>query len=189
MRPQFDSWVAKVCWKRDRLLTPVFVGFPGGSSGRESAWNAGLIPGSGRFPGEEKGYPLQYSSLENSMDCIVHGVTKNWTWLSDFMEKGMATHSSFRAWRIPWTEQPGGVPSIESQRVGHYWKINTKSVVKDEGGVSVWAGLQPFILPWPDWNRAGKHFLFLLGHVSWLAHVSFPTRDWIQAFSSESAES
>ena len=42
------------------------------------------IPGLGRSPGEGKGYPLQYSGLENSMDCIVHGVTKSWTWLSDF---------------------------------------------------------------------------------------------------------
>ena len=37
----------------------------------------GLIPGLGRFPGEGKGYPRQYSDLENSMDCIVHGVTKS----------------------------------------------------------------------------------------------------------------
>ena len=44
----------------------------------------GLIPGSGRSPGEGKGYPLQYSSLENSTDCIVHGIAKSWTQLSDF---------------------------------------------------------------------------------------------------------
>ena len=43
----------------------------------------GLIPGLGRFPGEEKGYPLQYSGLENSMDCIVHGVAKSQTQLSN----------------------------------------------------------------------------------------------------------
>ena len=53
----------------------------------ESACNVrdlGSIPGLGRSPGEGKGYPLQYSDLENSMDCTVHGVTKSWTWLSDF---------------------------------------------------------------------------------------------------------
>ena len=44
----------------------------------------GLIPGLGRSPGEGKGYPLQYSGLENSMDCIVHGVAKSCTCLSDF---------------------------------------------------------------------------------------------------------
>jgi len=44
----------------------------------------GEIPGLGRSPEEGKGYPLQYSGLENSMDCIVHGVAKSWTRLSDF---------------------------------------------------------------------------------------------------------
>ena len=43
-----------------------------------------MIPGLGRSPGEGKGCPLQYSGLENSMDCIVHGVAKSWTRLSDF---------------------------------------------------------------------------------------------------------
>ena len=64
-----------------------FLGFFGGSAGKESACNVGdlgLIPGLGRSPGEGNGYPLQYSGLENSMDCIVHGVTKSRTRLSDF---------------------------------------------------------------------------------------------------------
>ena len=58
-----------------------------GSAGKESACNSGdwgLIPGLGRSPGEGKGYPLQYSGLEDSMDCIVHGVAKSWTRLSNF---------------------------------------------------------------------------------------------------------
>ena len=62
-------------------------GFPGSSAGKESTCNMrdlGLIPGLGRSPGEVKGYPFQYSGLENSMDCIVHGVTKSRTGLSDF---------------------------------------------------------------------------------------------------------
>ena len=57
-------------------------GFLGGSDGKVSVYNEGdwgSTPGLGRSPGEEKGYPLQCSSLENSMDCIVHGVTKIWT--------------------------------------------------------------------------------------------------------------
>ena len=45
--------------------------------------DVGSIPGSRRSPGEGKGYPLQYNGLENSMDCIVHGVAKSWTHLSD----------------------------------------------------------------------------------------------------------
>ena len=58
-----------------------------GSAGKESACNAGdlgSIPGLGRSPGEGKGYPLQYSGLENSMDGIVHGVAKSQTRLSNF---------------------------------------------------------------------------------------------------------
>ena len=84
---QFNSWVRKIHWRRDRLPTSVFLGFPCGSAGKESACNAGdlgSIPGLGRSPEEGKGYPLQYSGLENSMDCIVHGVAKSWTHLSDF---------------------------------------------------------------------------------------------------------
>ena len=58
------------------------MGFPSGSDSKESACNAGdlgSIPGLGRLPGEGKGYPLQCSGLENSMDCIVHGVAKSQT--------------------------------------------------------------------------------------------------------------
>ena len=141
------------------------MGFPGGSEGKTSAYNAGhlgSIPGSGRSPGELNGYPLQYSCLENSMDrgdwwATVHGITKNRTRLSDFhpftpsliynwafpvaqrlkrlpamqetwirplgredpLEKEMSTHSSILAWKIPWTEELGGLQSMGSQRVRH----------------------------------------------------------------------
>ena len=75
----------------------------------ESACNAGdlgSIPGLGRSLGEGKGYPLQYSGLENSKDCIVHA------------EKAMAPHSSTLAWKIPWTEEPGRLQSMGLLRVG-----------------------------------------------------------------------
>ena len=61
--------------------------FPGGSAGKESACNAGdlsLIPGLGSSHGEGNSYPLQYSGLGNSMDCIIHGVAKSETRLSNF---------------------------------------------------------------------------------------------------------
>ena len=60
----------------------VLKGFPCGSAGKEPACNVGdlgLIPPLGRSPGEGIGYPLQYSGLENSMDYIVHGVSKSRT--------------------------------------------------------------------------------------------------------------
>ena len=63
------------------------LGFPDSLVGKKSACNAGdlgSMPGLGRSPGEGKGYPLQCSGLENSMDCIVHGVAKSRTPLSDF---------------------------------------------------------------------------------------------------------
>ena len=81
---------------------------------------------------EGNGTPLQYSCLENPMDgrawkAAVHGVAEGRTRLSDFtftfhfhaLEKEMATHSSVLAWRIPGTEEPGGLPSMGSHRVGH----------------------------------------------------------------------
>ena len=70
-RPWFNSWVGKIPWRRARLPTPVFLDFPCGSAGKESACNGGdmgVIPGLGRSPGEGNGYPLQYSGLENAMD-------------------------------------------------------------------------------------------------------------------------
>ena len=80
--------------------------------------------------GEGDGNPLQYSRLENTMDrgawwAAVHGVARSQTQLSDFtftfhfhaLEKAMATHSSILAWGIPGTGEPGGLPSLGSQRV------------------------------------------------------------------------
>ena len=83
---------------------------------------------------EGNGNPLQYSCLANPMDrgawwAVVHGVTRSRTWLSDFsftfhfhaLEKEMATHSNVLSWRIPGTGVPGGLPSMGSHRVWHYW--------------------------------------------------------------------
>ena len=70
------------------------LNFPCGSGGKESACNTvnlGSAPGLGRSPGERKGYPLQYSGLKNSMNCMVHGVAKSWIRLRDFHS---LTHSA-----------------------------------------------------------------------------------------------
>ena len=74
-------------WKWNNYMVACsLLGFPHSSSGKESACSTGdlgSIPGLGRSPGEGKGYPLQYSGLENSRDHTVHGVTKSRTRLSD----------------------------------------------------------------------------------------------------------
>ena len=75
--------------EREREREIIYMGFPGGSSGKESADNAGhpdSIPGLGRFPGEGNGNPLHYSCLENSINrgawATVHGIAKSWIQLS-----------------------------------------------------------------------------------------------------------
>ena len=70
----FDSWVGKIPWRRDRLPIPVFLGFPCGSAGKESACNAGdlaLMPGSGRFPWIEE--RLQELPGRNKFKCKKRG--------------------------------------------------------------------------------------------------------------------
>ena len=86
-----------------------FVGFHGGSAGKESACNAGnpgLIPGLGRFPGEGIGYPLQYSWASLVAQMVKNLLTMQETWvqslgLEDPLEEVMASHSSILAWRLP----------------------------------------------------------------------------------------
>ena len=72
--------VAESCVTLCDPMDYIMKAFLCGSAGKESTCNVedlGSIPGLGRFPGEGKGYRLQYSGLENSMDCIVHGVTES----------------------------------------------------------------------------------------------------------------
>ena len=111
-----------------RLPIPVFLGFPCGSAGKESACNVGdlgLIPGLGRSPGEGKGYPLQYSALENFVDCIVDRAAESWTQLSDFhfslscIGEGNGNPLQCSCLENPGDGEPGGLPSMVSHRVRH----------------------------------------------------------------------
>ena len=68
---QFESWVRKIPWRRDRVPTSVFLDLPGDSEGKESACNAGdlsSIPGLGRLPGGGHGNLIQDYCLENPME-------------------------------------------------------------------------------------------------------------------------
>ena len=106
---------------------PIYQGFSDSSVDKESAFNAGdpgSVPGSGRSFGEGIGYPLQ-SSWVSLVAQLVENPPAVWeTWVrflgwEDLLEKGMATHSSILAWRIPRPEEAGGLQSTGPQRVGH----------------------------------------------------------------------
>ena len=99
------------------------MGFPGSSDGKESACNAGepgLIPGLGRSARERIAYPFQYPWASLVAQLVKNPPAMLETWVrslgwEDSLEKGMATHSSVLAWKIPWTENT----SMRLQRVGH----------------------------------------------------------------------
>ena len=101
------------------------LGFPGGTAGKESTCHAGdpsLTPGSGRSPGEGIADPLQCSraSLVAPMVKNLSPMQESWVrslGCEDPLEEGKATHSSILAWRIPWTEESGGLQSMGSQRI------------------------------------------------------------------------
>ena len=106
---------------------------PGGSEVKASACNMGdlgLIPGSGRSPGEGKGillhiymgFPSGTSGNGTICQCRTHKRSRLWVQSmgqENPLEEGMATPSSILAWRIPWTEEPGELQSMGSQRDGH----------------------------------------------------------------------
>ena len=123
-------------------------------------------------PGEGNGTPLQYCCLENPMDggawkAAVHGVAKSRTQLSNFtstfhfhaLEKEMATHSSVLAWRIPWTEKPGGLPSVGSHRVGHNWSDIAAAAAADLVASQVRNQSQP-------WEPGTRHETFWRSEAS-----------------------
>ena len=86
-RKRYTCAQSSFCWGEYGIYLLGASGVPHSSVGKEFACSAGdpsSIPGSGRSSGEGIGYPLQYSGLENSMDCIVRGVATSWTWLTNF---------------------------------------------------------------------------------------------------------
>ena len=126
------GWFDLLAVQAEQLTTSsaISLGFPCGSPGRESTCNAGdlsSIPGLGRSPGE--GYPQQYSGLENSMDCIVYGVTKSRTRLNGFHSlQYLHPHSS--AYHLPsldiWNSRiPVGNVQILTTPFGPLWKSSS----------------------------------------------------------------
>ena len=125
-------------------------GFPDSLAGKESTWNGGdlcSIPGLGRSPGEAKGYPLQYSGLENSMECIVHGVKTSRTQLSNF-------HFQFKIQRTAF-------------QTSHFCSLLTPSSLIAPQMLPWMSFWSDFLVPYPDlllasvyqgWSgRKGRH--------------------------------
>ena len=99
----WETWVQSLGWKdpleKGKATQSSILGFLCGSAGKESVFKAGdvdSIPGLGRSPGEGKSYLLQYSGLENPMDCIVQGGTNSWARLRDF--HSCVTGGFFTVW-------------------------------------------------------------------------------------------
>ena len=96
--------------------------FPGGSDGKKFSCNGGdlgSIPGSGRFPEEGIGNPLQYFWASLVAQTVKNPPAIGGTWIpslgwEDPLEKGKATHSSILAWRIPWTGEPGRLHTVHA---------------------------------------------------------------------------
>ena len=111
-------------------LLPIKSGFLGGSTGKEPACNAGdpgSIPGLRSFPGERDrlptpvflGFPGDSDGKESTCNAGYLGLIPGLGRWEDPLEEGMATHFTIPAWKIPWTEEPGGLQSMGSQTVGH----------------------------------------------------------------------
>ena len=181
------------------------MGYPGGSSGKESACNDGdwrSIPGLGRSPGEENDYLLQYSCLKNPMVrgvwwAAVHGVIKSQTWLSNKAHTHTAAAKSLQSCPTlcdPTDGSPWGspVPGVLQARTLEWvaisfsnawkWKVKVKhSVMSDPQRPH---GLQPTRLLHP-WDFPGKstgvgcHCL-LHTHTEYREILSYSSSDWLE---------
>ena len=111
-------------------------GFPGSSAGKESTCNAGdpgLIPGSRRSAGEGIGHPLPYPWASLVAQLVKNPPAMWETWVrslswGDPLEEGMATHSSILAWRIPWTEEPGGSMGVAESNTTEGLRAHTHMI-------------------------------------------------------------
>ena len=159
----------------DRLPASVFLALPFGSAGKESACNEGdlgSIPGLGRSLGEGKGYPHQYSGLENSMACIVHGAAKSQTRPSDFhfhrwtqisssllLKVGAQILCDFRFGdphrRVQsWSEKPEEVlPQNPSSFSAHVWPLPWGAVASAQVNPGGWRHSLAWPILWPHLDQ------------------------------------
>ena len=127
------SMSSVLCWGTELFMYVPPLAFPGGSAGKESICNEGVlgsIPGSGGCLRDGNSYSLQYSRAPLVAQTVKNLPAMRETWVRSLgweepLEKGTATHSSILAWRIPWTEETARLQSMGSQRVGHSWATFT----------------------------------------------------------------
>ena len=142
-RTQFNSWVGKIHWRRDRLPTPVLFDFPGGSVVKNPpAMREIQVQSLGRedSPGDGNGNPLQCSCLENSMDrgtwrATVHGVAMSQAQLSNYHLTFTCTlwlfpgtsHEAWALWEALWLTGPsfGMVPLPHNSMMDSYYWYNS----------------------------------------------------------------
>ena len=152
-------YICKLYWFQKRLFSVEFLNFlghykllsfPCGPVVKNApAGDLGSISGLDKSPGEENGNRLQYSCLVSSLvtQTVKRLPTVRGTWVQslnqkDLLEKKMAPHSSTLAWKIPWTEEPGGLQSMELQRVGHDWATSLSSYMDRGAGQTTVHGSQ-----------------------------------------------
>ena len=132
------------------------LGFPGSSAGKESTSKVGdlsSIPGLGRFLGEGIGYPLQYSWASLVVQIVKNppAMQEAWVWYlgwEDHLEESMTTHCSILAWRISWTEKPGRLQSMGSQRAGHNWMTRHRHSTAPRDSNMIWEKVKSLYDNW-----------------------------------------
>ena len=122
-------------WRRKWQPTPVFL--PGESQGRGSLvgcrlWGRTELDTTEATSQQQQQQHVYWSSLVAQIVKNMPVMQETWIWSlgqEDPLKKGMATHSSILAWRVSWTEEPGRLQSVESQRIGHNWATNTSTIL------------------------------------------------------------
>ena len=170
MRSGFKPWVGKIPWRRKWQSTPVLL--PGKSHGQRS-----LV-----------GYSLWGCKESNTTERLhfhfhFHFHSR-WTQTSISLllyqqaEKAMAPHSSTLAWKIPWTGEPGGLPSMGSRRVGHEWSDLAAAAI-NKGACMRATSHQSCPTLWPHGlcpPGSSVHGILQAGISEWVAMPSSSTR-------------
>ena len=141
----------------------------------------GSIPGLGRSPGEGKGYPLQYSGLENSMECIVHGATKSRTRVSDFYFQSLV--KVFQNQLLPYSVSQKIflwiLPIMQKFHTFWHMSLNRKSYYRKSAAFPSslqTLKAQPWLLGPNSRNDTGFHWALFLLSVFWLSSFQLVTK-------------